>query len=337
MADLQPLTADALGKVRAFWRATHPTLRLGDSLLRERIFGPPDATPETCFALSGAKGEVTALLLLVPPIPHRDPAAERIGGIRWLSVHPEHRGRGIGHFLINFACDRLQAQHATVVDFLSTPPFYIRPGVDIRRTDVIAWLLQQGFHHERTLFNMTVDLKTFEPPSEEAIFAPDAAGYSIRRARGEDRIAFAQYCLHEWTANWGLEAAQGLNHDPVSLFLAVRHVAPELVSPRANGASGAEEIVGFASYETSQLRGSFGPTGVTPAHRGHELGKKLLWATLADMKALGRARSEIGWVGPVDFYHQAAGATLGPVFWQMRRRLQLAPESIEAGKRGSRR
>lgn len=325
MADLKPLTPAATPELRRFWRATHPDLPLDDHLLVERVFGPPDAGPETCLCLRDADGSITALLLIVPPVPNRDPDAAHIGGIRWMSVHPEHRGAGVGHFLLQFACDRLRAAGATAVDFISTPPFYIRPGVDIARTDVIAWLLQQGFRHERTLFNMTVDLKTFEPPSEAEIYGRDAAGYAIRRATPDDRLPFAKYCLHEWTANWGREATQGLEHDPRSLFLAVRHLTPEMAPESGpaseSGATAAWEIVGFASYETSQVMGSFGPTGVTPAHRGHGLGQRLLWATLADMKALGRERSEIGWVGPVDFYFRAAGAKLGPAFWHMRRRL----------------
>jgi GNAT superfamily N-acetyltransferase len=320
MADLKPLTPDELERLGAFWRATHPDLILGQTLLAERVFGPPDATPDTCFCMTDSAGEISAVLLIVPPVPRHTDEADSVGGIRWLSVHPSHRGRDVGRFLLNFACDRLQSLGAAAVDFLATPPFYIRPGVDIRHTGVIAWLLQQGFHHERTLFNMTVDLATFEPPGEEAIFGADEAGYRIRRATSADRIPFAQYCLHQWTVNWGREASQGLNHDPVSLFLAVRSLSPESASTGGNGA-GAEEIVGFAAYETSQLMGSFGPTGVTPEHRGRNLGKKLLWATLADMKDLGRPCSEIGWVGPVDFYYHAAGARLGPTFWQMRRRL----------------
>jgi GNAT superfamily N-acetyltransferase len=320
MADLKPLSAEYLGRLHAFWRATHPDLKLSESILAERVFGPPDASPETSFCMTDGIGAITALLLIVPPVPRRDPGAEPLGGIRWLSVHPAHRGRDVGRFLLNFACDRLQGLGAAAVDFLTTPPFYIRPGVDIRQTDVIAWLLHQGFHHERSLFNMTVDLKTFEPPSEEAILSPDNAGYLIRRATPDDRIPFAQYCLHHWTVNWGMEAAQGLDHDPPSLFLAVRRLSRRTAPSGGNGA-GSEEIVGFAAYETSQLLGSFGPAGVSPEHRGHGLGKKLLWATLADMKELGRPLSEIGWVGPVDFYYHAAGARLGPTFWQMRRRL----------------
>lgn len=201
---------------------------------------------------------------------------------------------------------------ATVADFLSTPPYYIQPGVDVRFTNVISWLLRRGFEHYRTNFNMTVDLQKFRCPPTEQIFPADATGYSIRRARPDDRAAFGEFCVANWTASWRDEAWQGIRHDPVSLYLAVKPSA-------GNGKS--EEIVGFASYETNQCLGCFGPTGVSPAHQGHGLGKRLLWATLADMKSLGRKTSEIGWIGPADFYHRAAGATLGPVFWGMRKNL----------------
>lgn len=321
MADLQPLKPADFDRLWAFWKATHPDLGISGTLLVERVFGPPDATAENCFCLADEDGDLTAILLLSPPVPNRETGGDHVGGIRWMSVHPEHRGRGVGHFLMNFACDRLQSDGATAVDFLTTPPFYIRPGVDIRQTGVIAWLLQHGFHHERTLFNMTVDLRTYEPPSEAMIHGRDDGGYSVRRATEEDRIAFAKYCMHEWTINWAREAAQGLDHDPSSLFLAVKALTPHSDPASGNGKPMADEIVGFAAYETSQLHGSFGPAGVSPEHRGRDLGKKLLWATLADMKKLGRERCEIGWVGPVDFYFRSAGATLGPVFWQMRRRL----------------
>ena len=132
----------------------------------------------------------------------------------------------------------------------------------------------------------------------------------MRRATAADRDAFREYCTRAWTPEWAAEAAQGIGHDPGSLFLA----------ERPSGHGWTKEIVGFAVYEANQCMGCFGPTGVSEEHQGHGLGRRLLWATLADMKALGRTRCEIGWVGPVDFYYRACGAVLGPVFWAMRRR-----------------
>jgi GNAT superfamily N-acetyltransferase len=302
------LTRDRLAALAVFWRESFPLQPMNDALLRERVFDPPDYAEEN--ALARFEGDrLIAISLIVPPRGADPKAGERVGGLRWFGVHPEFRRRGIGSELLEESCARLKAMGATLADFISTPPYYIQPGVDTRLTDVVAWLLRRGFEHYRTNFNMTLDLEKFEPPAEERVFGRDAAGYFVRRARDQDRAAFSEYCLSEWTANWRDEAAQGLHHDPISLFLAVK----------SEGAN--EEIVGFASYETNQCLGCFGPTGVTEKHQGHGLGKKLLYATLVDMKRLGRKRCEIGWVGPVDFYHRAIGAVLGPVFWGMRKKL----------------
>lgn len=304
------LTRDHVPALWDFWNASFPLNPIDEFILAERVFDPPDYTPENTIARFDQHDEIVAISLLVPPKSPDPKTGERVAGIRWFGVHPEYRRRGIGSMLLSESCDRLASMGATLADFISTPPFYIQPGVDTRLTGAIAWLLRRGFEHYRTNFNMTLDLNKFQPPPDEKIFAPDAAGYAVRRATENDRAAFSDYCLKHWTANWRDEASQGLRHAPVSLFLATLTKNEK------------EEIVGFASYETNQCLGCFGPTGVSDEHQGHGLGRRLLYATLVDMQRLGRTRCEIGWVGPVDFYHRACGAELGPVFWGMRKRLQ---------------
>ena len=322
MPPIKPLSPNMLPELARFWNAAFPDQALTEFLLAERVFGPRDASPENSLCYLDDQGGIIALSLIVPPGPKDPETGSRVGGIRWFGVHPERRGAGLGHRLMEESCARLAAAGATAVDFLATPPFYIQPGVDVRQTSVIAWLLRQGFEHVRTNFNMTVDLEIFQAPSPEEIFSPDKKNYAVRRAKPEDADAFARYCLRDWTANWKEETSQGLTHDPVSLFLAVLpRVGKTRSSPHSPQTPGEEEIVGFASYETGQCLGTFGPTGVSPGHRGNGLGRRLLYATLADMQALGRRSAQIGWVGPVDFYHRAAGAVIGPVFWAMRKRL----------------
>lgn len=311
MIQITHLTPENLPELVRFWNESFPLHPLTPPLLEERVFLPPDAREENLLACRDAGGALIGISLLVPPFLPNRKTGEMIGGIRWFGVHPNSRRQGLGSALLEESCRRLVAAKSARIDFLSTPPFYILPGVDLRQTDVITWLLRRGFTHEATHFNMSLDLAAYEVPTSDRIFPEDAAGYSVRRAREEDRSAFSDLCVREWTTEWRDEAAQGLRHNPGSLFLAVRR-----------GAGGEkEEVVGFAAYETNQCMGTFGPTGVSPAHQGHGLGRRLLWATLADMKSLGRTRVEIGWVGPVDFYHRACGATLGPVFWAMRRKV----------------
>ncbi len=299
--EIQHLTPAMWAQLRRFWDESHPALPMTDTILRERIFGPSDACPEHSLCVFEGD-QMIALSLLVPPRQeYTKPGDPPRGGIRWLGVHPDFRRHGRGTLLLSESCEQLRKKGAETVGFLSTPPFYIQPGVDIRAMDTIGWLTRRGFEHYRTNFNMTVDLEKFQSPSHEQIF-DEMQKYPVRRARPEDRSAIEEFILREWTPGWRDEALQALTRDPIPLFVAANET----------------EIVGFASYEVNQGNGSFGPTGVSPKHQGFGLGKRLLWATLVDMKKLGRKVSQIGWIGPVDFYYRACGAKLGPVFWGMR-------------------
>lgn len=321
MTETQQLTRDMLGRLAKFWRESYPKVPMSDALLDERVFGPPDAEPENTLCVLDSDGELIALTLLVPPAPGRDPD-ELPGGIRWLGVHPDYRDRGLGVQLLEYSLEKLENLGATVVDFLTTPPFYILPGVNIQDIRLISWLMMQDFEHSGTVCNMTVDLDAARAPDNLPDLDKIWHGYKIRRATPEDRDAFEAFVEREWNADWAMEAAQGFEHDPISLFLATHPVSFTTAQRGWPIPSKTEEIVGFAVYEANQCLGSFGPTGVSHYHRSHGLGVRLLWATLDEMKRLGREKIEIGWVGPVDFYHVACGATLGPVFWKMRRRLR---------------
>lgn len=314
-----PLHDDDVPEVLAFWRESTPSLPMDEATLRERLFLPPDSSPATRIAVRDARGIAAVSFLApptaAPPAPSARPAETGasapvpvVGGIRWFGVRPDARFRGLGDALLGHSLDRLAEAGAEVFDFLCTPPYYLRPGVEIGDTATIAWLLRRGFEHYRSNFNMTLEMDRFDPPGEEAIFG-ERDGYRVRRATPADREAFGDYARREWTEGWRVEGTLGLSHDPVSLFLATR-----------DDPAGGEEIAGFAVYEANQCLGCFGPTGVSPEHRGRDLGRRLLLATLIDMKRLGRERVEIGWVGPVDFYFRAVGAVLGPAFWGMRKK-----------------
>ena len=63
----------------------------------------------------------------------------------------------------------------------------------------------------------------------------------------------------------------------------------------------------------------FGPMGTAPAGRGLGIGGVLLRRCLQEQKQNGYPSVQIGWVGPVGFYHRACGAVLGPAYWMMSR------------------
>jgi predicted N-acetyltransferase YhbS len=302
---LGPLGPRSLGEIQAFWPRACPLHPLTPDLLAERLFGSGTAEPQLALAARDDAGDLVGLAVGVFPCMG---AAQ--GGIRWLAVAPGRLGQGIEEALLGELCARLAERGAERVRLLGTPPYYLRPGIDTREMGLLSALLDLGWTHEQTVFNMTVDLDEWRPPTgataEES--EPDARGYQVRRASAADREPFARYMAERWTLNWRDESLQAFQHDPISLFLALK----------------GEEIAGFAAYEVSQCMGGFGPTGVSPEHRGASLGRRTLWACLESLQAAGRRVCEIGWVGPVPFYHRACGARLGPCYWLLSKVLKAS-------------
>lgn len=318
------LAPSMLGELMRFWKESFPLHTMNESLLNERVFGPPDACPENSLCYLDDGGKIIGISLVVPPAEPVENGEKKhkrkhkkkvtaVGGIRWFGVHPQYRKMGYARALMKDSFLRLHELGATEVNFLTTPPYYIQPGVDIRQTDLIAWLMGQGFEHVETHFNMEADYASLTIPPDEKIFGVEDDDYIIRRATEADREEFEKHCEKEWTAGWCAEGLIGLKHDPVSLFLAIHRNRP---------GKSKDKIVGFATYESNQCLGCFGPAGVSPEHQGLGIGGRLLWATMKDLKALGREKGQIGWIGPMEFYYRLIGATLGPVFWAMRKRLK---------------
>ncbi len=265
----------------------------------------------------GKRGAILGLSLCVPP--DRKSDSPKAGGIRAFGVHPSAREKGLGTAFLDESCRILKSLGATRADFLTTPPYHITPGVDTRQTDFISWLIRRKFRHAATIFNMRANLKKWKSPMSRAnIFDRDEGGYYLRRATTKDRAAYIAHCRKHWSRVWELEGLIALSHDPPTMFLCMK-------SPQGNksairkASTAQDELVGFVVYESNMGPGSFGPTAVLPKHQGYGLGRRMLYAAMLEMKSLGRDVCDIGWIGPVEFYSRAAGATLGPSFWKMRK------------------
>jgi N-acetylglutamate synthase-like GNAT family acetyltransferase len=269
-------------------------------MLRERLFGPPPANPDLLLAARDAAGRLIGIAAGAYPC-----RREGIGGVRWLGTLPAFAERGVEAALLEALLPRLRRLGAEEAHMLATPPHYIRPGIDIRETALIATLQGLGWSHAATHFNMTCNLTEWSNPGEAAIFGPGAGGEGVRRARPSDLPALRGLIETHWTPGWRDAATLGFGHDPAGVFVAEK----------------AGELLGFAAYEVDQCLGSFGPTGVVEAARGSGLGKRLLWACLNDLQRLGRAECQIGWIGPAGFYYRSCGATIGPAYWMLSKRL----------------
>ena len=268
-------------------------------MLKERLFGPPPADPELRLAARGSNGELVGLVAGVYPC-----RKEGVGDVQWVGALPGPYWESALRQLLDELTVRLTERGAREIHLFATPPHYLRPGVDIRETGLIGALQEMGWEHSATHFNMTCDLTAWSCPGERAIFG-EVDGYRVRRAAPGEREALRTFMERGWTVGWLDAAMLGFGHEPLGVFVAEK----------------AGELVGFSAYEVDQCLGSFGPTGVAPTHRGRGLGARLLWACLDDLQKKRRAECQIGWVGPVGFYHRACGAVLGPAYWMMSRRL----------------
>jgi predicted N-acetyltransferase YhbS len=295
--ELEPLRPDQAEEVFDYWQRAHPLHPLELWMLKERLFGPPPADPALLLAARGAGHELVGLVAAV-----NSWRTEGIGDVRWLGALPGPDWETVLRRLLDEVTLRLTVKGAREIHLFATPPYYLRPGVDTRETGLITVLQEMGWAHSATYFNMTCALAAWSSPGEGVMFG-DVDGYRVRRADPGEREALRGLIEREWTVTWRDATMLGLGHEPVGVFVAEK----------------GGELVGFSAYEVDQCLGSFGPAGVAPAHRGHGLGARLLWGCLDDLQKKGRKECQIGWVGPVAFYHRVCGAVLGPAYWMMSR------------------
>ncbi|HVR38320.1 MAG TPA: GNAT family N-acetyltransferase [Thermoanaerobaculia bacterium] len=154
---------------------------------------------------------------------------------------------------------------------------YFTPGVVDSDADTLQFFASHGYVETRSTFNLhAADLDTIEAP------------IGPRRVTEADRDRVLDFIEREFGRIWRFEAARG-----VMFFLEIDH-----------------DIAGFSAHEANNRGlGWFGPTGVAKSMRNRGLGRQLLLASLADLRALGHRRAIIAWTDALAFYAKACGAT----------------------------
>lgn len=220
--------------------------------------------------------------------------------IRLFAVAPEWREQGIATQLLQELESRFREDAITTLNIANSVPDYIWPGVDVRYTPAICWLMKNGFQRSGEAFNMEVTLtgRDFGTAQEESELA--GRGITFRRLTPEDRILFDRWMSETWSSSWQSEALASYNNSPITTFVALD-----------NG-----KFAGFASYDITMFDGYFGPMGTEQHLRGLGIGRILFLLCMADMQAHGYDRCEVCWVGPAPFYAKVAGAWINRVFWQ---------------------
>jgi GNAT superfamily N-acetyltransferase len=147
---------------------------------------------------------------------------------------------------------------------------YFTPGVVTTDENTIRFLMKRGYRETAQTQNLIARELPTEPPE------------------GVKEGQVADFIEREFGRIWRFEASN----------------APKVFYVEQNG-----EIAGFAAHDANNRGlGFFGPTGVAKKHRGKGLGRKLLLATLADMRRQGYEEAVIPWTDAIEFYERSCGA-----------------------------
>ena len=213
--------------------------------------------------------------------------AEGRGYVRLLVVDPAHRGRGHGHELLAAAEADLAGQASVTVG--ADTPYFLFPGVETSETGMLCLLERHHYERAEANFNMAVDLTALPP---------DAGGYQV--ATGDQRDEVDQWMAANW-ANWRLEVLRALDKGTLLLARDDRGISA------------------FCAYDVNRA-GLLGPVAARLDLVGKGAATSLITGALHRMRAGGRDRAEIVWVGPVVPYARL-GATVSRVFFVYRKRL----------------
>ena len=211
------------------------------------------------------------------------------GYVRLLVVDPAHRGLGHGHALLEAAEADLTEAGMPAVTVGADAPYFLFPGVETTETAMLCLLERHHYERAEANFNMAVDLMRI---------APDPGGHTV--ATPADRDEVDAWMTINW-GHWRLEVLRAL--DKGTLVLARDD----------NG------ISAFCAYDVNR-RGLLGPVAARFNLIGTGVAAPLILGALHRMRAGGRERAEVVWVGPIVPYARV-GAHVSRVFFVYRRLL----------------
>ena len=204
------------------------------------------------------------------------------GHIRLLVVDPAHRGHGLGRELLALGEEHLRARGFSSVTVGADAPYYLWPGVETSEIEMLCLLERAKYARVETNLNLEVDLTALPA---------DPGGWFV--ATGADRDAVDAWAAAGWE-NWRAELLRATDRGTLVL------------------AHDDDGIAGVCAYDVNRA-GWIGPVAVRPELIGRGVGVVPLLGALHQMRAKGRTRAEIGWVGPIVPYARV-GARVGRVF-----------------------
>lgn len=211
------------------------------------------------------------------------------GFVRLLAVAPDQRGQGLGRQLLRAAEDDVRGRGLGSITTGADAPHYLWPGVESTEIALLCLLERAKYTRTETNFNMDVDLTALPP---------DPGGWTV--AAPAERAELSAWADRHW-GFWTAEMVRALDRGTL------------VVARDANG------IAAVCAYDVNR-DGWIGPVAVRPDLMGRGAGVAPLLGALHRLRATGRARAEVGWVGPIVPYARV-GATVGRVFFVHRKEL----------------
>ncbi|ACZ41327.1 GCN5-related N-acetyltransferase [Thermobaculum terrenum ATCC BAA-798] len=274
---------------------TLPLDKFSINLLKHRIFQEPEHRPEYQLSLWDGDKLVSVMLGGV-----RTSEEGPAPAIRLFATDPAYQRRGYATQLLKELINRIQADGMKTLRVGGSAPIYFWPGVDVRYTPAICFLIKHGFQiADVRCFNMEVDLlsRDWDTSADEDRLARE--GFVFRRLSLDDREEFSKWLLDVWGSTWQCEALATYQNEPISTHIALRD----------------GRICAFASYGGTAFENGFGPTGTEEQLRGKGIGRILFYRCMRDLRMLGHEKCEVIWVGPIPFYAKVADAKINRVFW----------------------
>lgn len=235
-----------------------------------------------------------------------NPDTSDAGHLDLIAVRPGSQGQGIGRALLSALEENFRALGCGHAVIAGNPPSYAWPGIDTRYTRAITLAERMGYTRFNDALNMDVSLDALgsrlDTTADERRLAGE--GIVVRRLEAADEASIRPW-LDTWGGSWTAEALAALRYQPARC-----HVA--------RTRSG--EWLGFAAWGINAPTW-FGPMGTEQAARRHGIGSVLLKRCLADQRAAGFTRVEVGWAGPYTFYARSVDARISRIFWLYRKEL----------------
>jgi mycothiol synthase len=186
--------------------------------------------------------------------------------LSWVHVHPEQRGRGIGHALLGWAEDHAKEK---LVAGSSAPFRTSAPAGDLAAR---ALLRQHGFTHVRSDWQMERELS----PDEEAVPAPDGIAIRASAAELDDRALYR-------VSDESFRDHFGYQHYPFDDWRKEFQGIPEYDSTLVFIAEEGPEPVGLTIALIDEGIGWVAELGVRWAWRGRGIGRALLARSFAEL------------------------------------------------------